>query len=201
MSNLVPKYDNWSSSTLFSRLVAAYDMILIKCPAPWSLMRLTTVTTPYEACNALLSINHFAKKLSLPVEDALGYVLFREAAKDLRKLLKANQEADVEDSYFVHFRALGLSPKITLLCDCGSLLLQSCASDRSVHGGPPVLSMRWPWWTPQSIKSSSSPAFWGITSLGQGTSVCMSDGMLEQQSRKHNKPIKWWSLTELQSNF
>ena len=137
MSNLVPKYDNWSSSTLFSRLVAAYDMILIKCPAPWSLMRLTTVTTPYEACNALLSINHFAKKLSLPVEDALGYVLFREAAKDLRKLLKANQEADVEDSYFVHFRALGLSPKITLLCDCGSLLLQSCASDRSVHGGPP----------------------------------------------------------------
>ena len=34
MSNLVPKYDNWSSSTLFSRLVAAYDRILIKCPAP-----------------------------------------------------------------------------------------------------------------------------------------------------------------------
>ena len=33
------------------------------------------------------------------------------SARDLRKLLKAQQEADIKDSYFVHFRALGFSPK------------------------------------------------------------------------------------------
>ena len=111
VSSLSPRYDNWASSPSFAKLVAAYDMILIRSPAPWSLMRLTTVTTAYEACNALLSMNHFAKKLSLSVSDVMGYVLFREAAKDLSRMLKPGQEVEQEDSFFVHFRALGLSPK------------------------------------------------------------------------------------------
>ena len=41
----------------------------------------------------------------------MGYLLFGEAAKDLSRMLKPGQEVEQEDSFFVHFRALGLSPK------------------------------------------------------------------------------------------
>ncbi|KAL8610246.1 hypothetical protein ACOMHN_038941 [Nucella lapillus] len=102
---------SWTGSPNFSKLVAAYDMILARHPAPLSLMRLATITSAYEGCNSFLSITHLANRLALPVEKALGYVLFRQSAMDLKNMLREGQEVEDPDSYFSHFRALGFSPK------------------------------------------------------------------------------------------
>ena len=80
---LVQKYSPWASLPTFERLVAAYDMVLEKAEAPWTLMRVATVTCAYNGCNTLLSLNHFRKKLGLPMEDALGYLIYPEAGTDL----------------------------------------------------------------------------------------------------------------------
>nr|ASM94086.1 putative nucleoprotein [Caledonia dog whelk rhabdo-like virus 2] len=110
-ANVLPKYDSWTGSPNFSKLVAAYDMILARHPAPLSLMRLATITSAYEGCNSFLSITHLANRLALPVEKALGYVLFRQSAMDVKNMLREGQEVEDPDSYFSHFRALGFSPK------------------------------------------------------------------------------------------
>ena len=111
LGSLVQNYSPWAGSPVFAKLVAAYDMVLAKAPAPWTLMRIATVTSAYEGCNGLLSIGHFSKKLGLQPEEALGYVMFREAARNLTTMLHPHQEVETGDSYFSHFRAFGFSPK------------------------------------------------------------------------------------------
>ena len=108
---LVQHHSPWKDLPAFERMVAAYDTILEKSPAPWSLMRVTTVTSAYKGCNGLLSLNHLSKKLGLPLEEALGYVMNQDAVRDLLALLHPHQEVDITDSYFTHCRAFGFTPK------------------------------------------------------------------------------------------
>ena len=111
LGGLVQLHSQWPAYPGYEKLVAAYDMVLTKAPAPWTIMRIATVTSAYDGCNGLLSLNHFAKKLGLPMEEALGYIISREAARNLSSLLVPDQEVEIPDSYFTHFRAMRFSPK------------------------------------------------------------------------------------------
>ncbi|FAA01388.1 TPA: Nucleoprotein [Anole lyssa-like virus 1] len=102
---------NWSSISNFRFLVGTYDMFFSRIEHKYSALRVGTVVTAYEDCVGLVSFSTFIKQVNLTPKEALQYFFHRNFLPEFERMFHPGQETSVPHSYFVHFRALGLSGK------------------------------------------------------------------------------------------
>ncbi|QCF24328.1 nucleoprotein [Frog lyssa-like virus 1] len=102
---------NWHSNPTFRKIAGGLDMFLMKFESEFSGLRLGTVVTAYEDCSGLTSLTYYTNRLGLKGSEAVSYFFHVKVGEDLQKLWKVGQEIEKPDSYFVHFKALGLIGK------------------------------------------------------------------------------------------
>merc|ERR1711963_1354185 len=74
-------------------------------------LRIGSVVTAYEDCSGITSLTYFSRILGISIEEAVNYFFTTSLAKDLERVTKEGQEIPDSNSYFVHFRALGICSK------------------------------------------------------------------------------------------
>ncbi|ABZ81157.1 nucleoprotein [Lyssavirus lagos] len=102
---------NWSTIPNFRFLAGTYDMFFARIEHLYSAIRVGTVVTAYEDCSGLVSFTGFIKQINLSARDALLYFFHKNFEEEIKRMFEPGQETAVPHSYFIHFRALGLSGK------------------------------------------------------------------------------------------
>ena len=86
-------------------------MFLKKLKSEWNSIRMSTVVAAYEDCAGFVELQYFIKLMGMPANEAIQYIYKDILAEEIIKLSEPGQEVDQPDSYFVYFRALGITGK------------------------------------------------------------------------------------------
>ena len=135
---LVQLYSLCAGSPAYEKLVAADDMVLEKAQAPWTFMRVATVTSAYGGCNGMLSLNHFSKKLGVPMEE--GVRVYHVSGGGERPHIASLPRSGGRNPRFLLLPLPGirLFAKVAVLSHGGPVPLQLDRLGGGLHGRQPV---------------------------------------------------------------